>query len=102
MPAIVDKLTIKCDFLDKRVKLLPCQRERMRWMWENGMSQNQLAKKYNVSKRLIQFCIHPDKAEQARADFLKRQADGRYYNKERHTEHMRAHRQHKREVLINK
>jgi hypothetical protein len=50
---------------------------------------------------LIQFTLFPERQEKARKAFLERQKDGRYYDREKHNEHMRNHREHKRELYNN-
>jgi hypothetical protein len=61
MPYKTDKDKLNCPFFDKRVKLLPCQKERLILLYKNGTSQRKLAKIFNVSRRLIQFIIFPEK-----------------------------------------
>lgn len=100
MPRKTDLKPIQCNFLDRRFKLLPCQRERMKWLYENSnMSYNQLAKKYGVSKRLIILCVNPESAEKVKAQYAEKQRDGRYYNREKHTIAIREHRQYKKEIF---
>lgn len=100
MPRKTDSIAIGCNFLDRRNKLLPCQRERMKWMYENsGMSYNQLARKYGVSKRLIILCANPESSERQKDLYRERRKDGRYYKKDKHTIHTREHRNHKKNVI---
>ena len=102
MPSKLDKLPIDNPKHDKRVKLSAEDRDSIRDEYACGnISQNGLAKKYGVSKRLIQFVLNPDKQEVARKQFLERQKDGIYYSKDKHREYMRQHREHKKE-LYNK
>lgn len=102
MPSKLDKIPIDNPKHDKRVKLSDEDRDNIREEYACGnISQNGLAKKYGVSKRLIQFVLNPDKQEVARKQFLERQKDGRYYSKDKHREYMRQHREHKKE-LYNK
>lgn len=101
MPSKIDKIPIDNQKHDKRVKLSDGDREGIREEYACGnISQNGLAKKYGVSKRLIQFVLNPDKQEIARKQFLERQKDGRYYNKDKHREYMKEHRGHKKELYI--
>jgi hypothetical protein len=100
MPRKTDLIPINCNFLDRRVKLLPCQKERMKWLYENSnMSYSQLALKYGVSKRLIIICVNLDKAEKMKSDAADRRKDGRYYIKEKHTKAIREHRNYKKQIL---
>lgn len=99
MPFKFDKMSINNPEHDKRVKLTDLDRENIVKEYESGLiSINGLAKKYGVSKRLIQFTLFPERKEKARQMFLERQKDGRYYDRERHNEQMRKHREHKKEL----
>ncbi len=106
MPRNSDKAAINNPKYDKRVKLTDEAKERIREEYATGnISMRGLAKKYNVSRRLIDFIINPERQERARQQFLERQREGRYYDKEKHNEYMRRHRDHKKELwskgLIN-
>lgn len=98
MPAKVDKIYIKNEKLDKRVKLLAHQKLEI-FNNKEGLSQRKLAKLYGVSRRTIQFILDPEK--------LKRNKEARellggskaYYDKEKHTKAMKVHRDYKRELL---
>jgi predicted DNA-binding protein (UPF0251 family) len=99
MPYKSDKLPINNPKYDKRVKLTDEDKESIRIEYETGLiSQRDLAKKYSVSRRLIQFVLSPEKQAVAREQFLERQKDGRYYDRERHNEQMKRHRNHKKEL----
>lgn len=94
-----DKLTINNPKHDKRVKLTDEDRENIRKEYaEGGISQRGLAKKYNVSRRLIQFTLDPEKQKVAKKQFAARQKDGRYYDKDKHKEYMKNYRKHKKEL----
>jgi transposase-like protein len=99
MPSKLDKIPINNPKHDKRVKLTNTDKENIIREYESrGISINGLARKYKVSKRLIQFTLFPERKEKAKEGFLERQKDGRYYNKERHREYMKRHRDHKKEL----
>jgi transposase-like protein len=102
MPSKFDKIPINNEKHDKRVKLTSEDKEKIVAEYETGLiSINSLAKKYGVSKRLIQFTLFPERKEKAQQLFSERQKDGRYYDKEKHNEYMKNHRDHKKE-LYNK
>lgn len=102
MPSKFDKIPINNPNHDKRVKLTDEDRENIRKEYSSGnISQNGLAKKYGVSKRLIQFVLNPEKKEIVKKQFAERQKDGRYYDKDKHKGYMKNHRNHKKE-LYNK
>jgi len=102
MPYQFENIPINNQKLDKRVKLTDVDKENIKKEYETGtVSINALARKYNVSKRLIQFTLFPERKEKAKQQFAERQKDGRYYDKEKHKEYMKSHRGHKKE-LFNK
>lgn len=99
MPYKFEKTPINNPEHDKRVKLTDEERESIREEYETGLvSQRDLAKKYNVSRRLIQFILSPEKLDIAKQQFAERQKDGRYYDREKHNEYMKSHREHKKEL----
>jgi|SRR6185312_4926910 len=102
MPYKFEKIPINNPKLDKRVKLTDEDRDNIKKEYEAGaISINGLARKYGVSKRLIQFTLFPERKEIAKQQFAERQKDGRYYDKDKHSEYMKNHRNHKKE-LYNK
>lgn len=99
MPSKFEKIPINNKEHDKRVKLTDEDRKNIREEYAGGgISQNGLAKKYGVSKRLIQFIINPEKAAIAKQQYAERRKDGRYYDKDKHKEHMKKHRDYKKEL----
>lgn len=102
MPYKFEKTPINNPQNDKRVKLTVEDKKEIREEYANGnISQRELAKKYNVSRRLIQFVLNPDSQEIAKKQFAERQKDGRYYDKTKHKDYMKKHREHKKD-LYNK
>jgi predicted DNA-binding protein (UPF0251 family) len=99
MPYKFEKIPINNPEHDRRVKLTDDDRENIREEYATGsISQNNLAKKYGVSKRLVQFILNPEKQEISKQQFAERQKDGRYYDREKHNEQMKKHRNHKKEL----
>jgi len=99
MPYKCEKMHIPRE-LKKTTKLSPEDKEeiRYRYLKIGGVSQRELAREYGVSRRLIVFCIYPERQEknyQARVD---RGGSKIYYNKSKHTEAMKKHRQYKYEL----
>ena len=85
--------------LDKRVKLTPEQRQEIKEQY-TYKSQRQLAKEYQVSRRLIQFIGDPEKHQR---NLLRREERGgskKYYNKEKNTNYMKEHRRRKQELKL--
>lgn len=102
MPAKADKVTIADPFLDRRTKLLPCQKEMVIW-WNDhtDATQTQIAKMFKVDRRTISFIIDP----QSHIENLKRRKERggtkQYYNKEQHAASIKEHRHHKQSLLID-
>jgi transposase len=99
MPYLVTKIRIDCPFLDRRTKLLPCQKEMVVYYSNLGFSQRKIAAMFNVSRRLITFIVDPEKHKknlEARAD---RGGSSSYYNKDKHREYTKKHRRDKHERL---
>lgn len=95
MPYKVESIPIKDSFLDRRTKLIPCQKEMVRWWYENGQSITSIARRFKVNKRLIQFILFPERHEKNLQDRDKRGGSKRYYKKEYHTQAIREHRHYK-------
>lgn len=100
MPYKTEKLKIDNPFMDRRCKLLPCQKEQMVWWWKQGTSQRALARMFNVSRRLVQFTCMPEKKVK---DLQNREARGgwkQYYvGGESWAETIRKHRKYKYDLL---
>jgi len=84
---------------DRRRKLTDAQREEVREQHAQGASQRQLATHFGVSRRLIGFILDPAKEAAAKAAYIERRKDGRYYDPAKHTEQIRRHRRHKHQLL---
>jgi hypothetical protein len=52
MPRKTDTMAIADPFLDRRVKLIPWQREMVHWWYNQGTPIRQIAKIFGVDKRL--------------------------------------------------
>lgn len=99
MPNKLDKIAIDNPKNDKRVKLSSKDKEDIKKEHDTGsISINALARKYGVSKRLIQFTLFPERKEKAKEQFAERQKDGRYYSKEKQRVYMKDHRLHKKDL----
>lgn len=85
--------------MDRRTKLLPCQKEMVLHYHNIGYSQRAVAKMFNVSRRLIIFIIHPERLKknlEARRD---RGGHKAYYDKNKHKNYMKTHRKYKHNLL---
>lgn len=94
----IDKLLIPTH-KDKRVKLNSEQKKEIVALYATGnYSQRELAKKYAVSRRLIQFVINPKKLEDNIQKRNDRGGSKQYYNKKANTIAKNKHRKYKREL----
>lgn len=99
MPSKTDKIAIDNPSLDRRVKLTPEDKLEIKKEYEQGLiSINGLARKWNVSKRSIQFILFPERAEHAKKLYAERRKDKRYYDKDKHKEYTKKHRNYKKEL----
>jgi len=100
MPHITEKIAIADPFLKRSTKLLPCQREMIVWWRVNrGLSQNQLAKMFHVSRRLITFVLDPEKRL---LNYQTRVAAGgsmQYYDKDKQRKAIADTRRYKESIL---
>jgi len=99
MPFKTDKIAIGCPFMDRRTKLLPCQKEMVIYWRNKGLSQRQLASKFNVSRRLIIFITDPEKHLLNLKARDERGGSKVYYVKDQHTKSIREHRNYKYKSL---
>ena len=83
--------------MKRSVKLSEDQRLEIKENKDN-LSGRALARKYGVSRRLISFILYPEKLAE---NLQRRKENGgsmRYYDRERHRETMKVHRQHKKSL----
>ncbi len=73
---------------------------RHRYLVTGGVSQRELAREYEVSRRTIQFTIYPERQKANYAKRVERGGSKQYYNKDTHTKAMREHRQYKQELHL--
>ena len=98
MPRKSENMRINNKKFDRRIKLTEQDRENIKSEHRQGNSIHSLAKKYNVSRRTIQFTLFSERKEKARQDYKERRKDGRYYNRDKHKEYMKNHRDYKHEL----
>lgn len=86
--------------LRRNTKLTPEQREEIKINADN-LSNHQLADKYGVSRRLVQFIRHPERLAKNLEDRRKRGGSKVYYDKygkEYHAEKIRETRRYKQKL----
>lgn len=99
MPYKTDKLALNDPFLKRSCKLLPCQKEMVKYRHELGESIHSLSKVFKVSRRLIQFIIYPNRLEKSIVDRFNRGGSKIYYDREKHNNAIKNHRQYKHKTL---
>jgi hypothetical protein len=94
-----DKLKIPREH-NKRIKLTDEERKEIKQLY-GKISQRKLAKKFDVSRRLITFIGDTEKAERSK---IQRKLNGilndHYYKKDRQKAYMKKHRHHKQELSL--
>ena len=99
MPSLTENIRINDPFMDRRTRLLPCQKEMVHYWHSRGSSIHSISKLFHVNKRLIQFELFPERKLrniQLRQD---RVGTNGYYNKAEHTIAMRDHRKYKSKLF---
>jgi transposase len=100
MPYTTEKSALKDPFLDRRCKLIPCQKEMVvYWYKVQGSSINSIAKMFRVNKRLIQFILFPERQKKNVSLRQDRGGSKIYYNRQEHNEAMKGHRTYKHKTL---
>ena len=102
MPSKLEKIPIDDPFLDRRVKLIPCQREMVLYWHERGTSIRAIARMFHVDRRTIEFVIYPERLTRNKELRQDRGGSKIYYKKERHTVAMKNHRHYKNEIFKDK
>ena len=96
-----DKSRIRDPFLDRRTKLLPCQKEMIVWWGDRGLSQRKIAAMFNISRRSVIFILDPKRLERNMEARRERGGSKQYYDKDKHKAAMRSYRRFKKDVLNN-
>lgn len=99
MPYSTEKLAIDNPFMDRRVKLIPCQREMVLYWHREGLSQRKLAAMFHVSRRTIQFIIDPEKLQKNKERREERGGWEQYYDREKNNDYQKTHRRYKHQIL---
>ena len=63
------------------------------------LGTRKIAEMFNVSRRLIQFILDPEKHKENLERRKERGGSKIYYKKEQHTKAIREHREYKKEIL---
>jgi hypothetical protein len=95
MPYKSEKIAIKNPTLDRRVKLLPSDKEKIKKLHQEGIPIREITRRYKVSRRLIQFILFPERL--AKINYPGHWK--KYYKKEKQTIAIRKHRRYKQELF---
>lgn len=97
MPSKFDKIKLN-EYQDRRIKLVKADKERIKDLYATGgYSLNQLARKYNVSKKTILLTVNPE-SKKKNDDYIKEHWK-QYYDKERSAIAARNLRAYKKELF---
>ena len=101
MPYISRNLIIAKTKADHRIKLTDEQKMEIRQLaLREGLSQRQLAKRFQVSRRTITFILDPSKLVQNRKARLARGGWKQYYDTAKNASYIKKHRRHKQDVYL--
>ena len=99
MPPKTDNIQIADAFFKKSAKLLPCQKEMILWHYNKGSTIVELAARFKVNRRTIDFIVHPEKLAENRLRLKEKGGAKIYYDKEVHRQRIAALRQHKKDLF---
>jgi transposase len=99
MPRKTDIIPINNKFLDRRTKLLDCQKEMVFYWYKQGTSIRAIARMFKVDKRTIQFLLFPDRLKKNIQDRKERGGWKQYYDKTEHAQQIKEHRNYKKAIL---
>lgn len=103
MPYKSEKIKIEFTEKDRRIKLTDKQRKKIKQEYATGLiSQRDLAKKYNVSRKTIYNILHYEKYLKQLEEYKREQHSKKYYKKELHKEYIKKHRRYKQDLYVNK
>lgn len=100
MPFKTDKLKLGDPTIDRRVKMLPSDKELAKKMHSEGVSIRGIARYFKVDKRNIQFILFPERHEKNLQDRKKRGGTKQYYDRLSHNNAMKDHRRYKYLTLL--
>lgn len=87
--------------LDRRIKLTEQDKKDIREAYRTGiLSIRAITRQYNVSRRLIQFTIFPERQKKNLEDRDKRGGYMQYYDKEKHRKSTKRHRHYKNKLYL--
>lgn len=97
----VDSIKLGDPFLDRRTKLLPCQKEMVHFWYGMGASIHSLSRMFKVDRRLIQFLLFPERQRKNLSDRQDRGGSAVYYDKVKHGKAVKSCREYKDKLFPN-
>lgn len=105
MPYKFESIAINSPLLDRRYKLLDCQKERIKDLHHRcGYAMRFLARMFNINRTTVKFICYPDAYERNKQLYKERGGSMKYYTKEKQAAYMRKHRANKKtikHILLN-
>lgn len=98
MPYKSEKIKIAGTKYDRRRKLTEADKEEIRELV--GLSVREIARRYGVDKRLIQFILYPERLAKSKLDRASRGGSSAYYDKDKQRDYMKKHRRYKQELYV--
>lgn len=74
MPYKEDREKLDTPFLDRRNKMLPCQKEMAKYWYERGKTITYLSRMFRVSKQAIRFIVIPGEEDKHKQRLAERKA----------------------------
>lgn len=101
MPYLSEKIKIEGTEFDRRIKLTDDDKKTIIWLHEEEkISQRKLAIQFNVSRRLIQFVLDPEKLVKNKEKRKARGGSKQYYDKDKHRESIKDTRNRKQQLKL--
>lgn len=85
--------------LDRRFKLDDDDRDRIKSLARQGLSERAIAREIPTSRTTVRWTLHPEELKRNRE---LRKNHNHYYDRKYHTKHVQSTRQYKRELLSKK
>lgn len=103
MPYKSEKIKIEHTQHDRRIRLSEEQKQFIRKEYATGLATHRsLAEKYGVDRKTIYNILNHDKyLKQLEKNKINKHSQ-KYYNKEKHTNYIKNHRQYKQKLYVNK
>jgi transposase len=102
MPYKSEKIIIAHSKYDRRIKLTKKDKARVVYLYDKGVAIREITRRFNVSRRLIQYIIFPERHARNLQQREERGGSAFYYDKDKHKEYMKGHRRYKQKLYVSK